>query len=431
MENEILLGVAGLPVLHSKSPLMFEAIFKTLKLKGSYIRLCAKNAEEIARIFRELKFNGMNITAPFKEKIFPHINFPSNDAKALGSVNTVIADNEALRGENTDIFGVTEPLLLRLKSLKGKNCLVLGAGGAGIAAAYGLRQQGADVIILNKFQEEGQGAAKKTDSRFANLYMLSSLIKDADVVINTIPYEAGSLDISNIKKGAIFFDATYKKSHYRNLAEGLQFSFIGGEEWLIHQGIHACRHFLNFCPERQLLENALNQQKENPSIISLVGFMASGKSSTGVALAQRLNFDFVDTDAIIENKMNMTIREIFEKFGEEKFREIESSVLLELSDRKNLVLSCGGGIILREENRKFLKEKTIPFWLYTSMEETLKRVNDDSRPLLKNISSSEELNVMFERRKNLYASLYGTLIVSTEDPTKTAELIYEEIRLSL
>ena len=83
MENEILLGVAGLPVLHSKSPLMFEAIFKTLKLKGSYIRLCAKNAEEIARIFRELKFNGMNITAPFKEKIFHHINFPSNDARLL------------------------------------------------------------------------------------------------------------------------------------------------------------------------------------------------------------------------------------------------------------------------------------------------------------------------------------------------------------
>jgi shikimate kinase len=110
---------------------------------------------------------------------------------------------------------------------------------------------------------------------------------------------------------------------------------------------------------------------------------------------------------------------------------MESDVLLSFNGKNNIVVSCGGGAVLRDENRKFLSEETIPFWLYTSMEETLRRGNDGTRPLLKDMNRPEQLMELFEKRKHLYASLYGTLVISEGDPEQIMELINEEIRLSL
>jgi len=159
--------------------------------------------------------------------------------------------------------------------------------------------------------------------------------------------------------------------------------------------------------------------------------MASGKSSTGRMLADKLGYEFADTDEIIEQKESMSISGIFKNYGEEKFREIESDVLLSFKGKSNIVISCGGGAVLKEKNREFLTEETLPFWLYTSMEETLKRGNDGTRPLLINMESPEQLTQLFEMRKHLYASLYGTLILSEDSPEQIMELINEEIHLSL
>lgn len=429
--GNILLGVSGSPVLHSRSPLMFRRIFHEKNINGAYIRCAVKNASGSVRLIKELDFKGMNITAPFKESITPFLDTISGDAESIGAVNTVVNSNRILTGFNTDYLGVTEPLEMRIGNLSGKKCLVLGAGGAGIAAAYGLIKKEANVIILNKFEEQGKNAALRTGALFRNLDLLDREIIDTDIIINTIPYEIGPLDISGIRSGAVFFDAGYKKSHYRNLAGRMKFIFIGGEEWLIHQGIHACAHFLGILPERELLSAALEDAQPSTGIISLTGFMASGKSSVGRLLAGKLDYEFVDTDKIIEEKQSMSINDIFKNYGEEGFRKMESDVLLSFRGRNRLVLSCGGGAVLREENRKFLSGETIPFWLYTSMEETLKRGNDGTRPLLRDIERTEEIEELFNRRKHLYASLYGTLVISEGEPEQIMELIHEEIRLSI
>lgn len=429
--DNILLGVAGSPVLHSRSPQMFSAIFNSSGINGAYIRCAMSSAADTAGIIRELGFSGMNITAPFKESIIPFINTVSGEAESIGAVNTVLNSEGILSGFNTDHYGVTEPLEARAGSLSGKKSLILGAGGAGIAAAYGLKKKRAEVFILNKFEDQGEAAASRTGAVFRKLELLENEIKDADIIINTIPYEAGPLDISGIKNGAIFFDAGYKKSHYSSLAQKCGFRFIGGEEWLIHQGIHACRHFLGFIPEIQALARTLEDAAVKKNIIALTGFMASGKSSVGRLLAAKLGYEFADTDSIIEEKHGMSISDIFNNYGEDKFREMESDILLSFSGKSRLVLSCGGGAVLRDENRKFLREESVPFWLYSSMEETLRRGNDGTRPLIKNMERSEELMELFNRRKHLYASLCGTLVLSEGDPEKTMEHIHEEIRLSL
>jgi len=428
--QHILLGVAGSPVLHSRSPFMFRAIFRHKKINGSYIRCAVSNASDAVRLINELGFRGMNITAPFKESIIPFIDSVSGDAVSIGAVNTILNSDGILTGFNTDFLGVTEPLVKRLGSIKGKKCLVLGAGGAGIAAAYGLRKEGGEVIILNKFIEQGEEAAARTGSLFRKLESLGKEITDSDIIVNTIPYEIGALDLRGIKKGSLFFDAGYKKSHYNGLARELGFEFIGGEEWLIHQGIHACRHFLGFLPDEKILSDALESTHDLKGIISLTGFMATGKSSVGMLLAEKLGYEFTDTDSIIEKKQSMSITDIFRNYGEEKFREMETDVLLSFRGKKGIVLSCGGGAVIRDENRNFLAEETLPFWLYTSMEETLKRGNDGTRPLLQGMNSPDELIPLFSGRIEKYASLCGTLVISEGEPEKTTELINEEIRLS-
>jgi shikimate 5-dehydrogenase len=93
---------------------------------------------------------------------------------------------------------------MRAGNLSGKKCLVLGAGGAGIAAAYGLKQKKAEVTIFNKFEDQGNSAASKTGAAFKKLELLSNEIASADIIINTIPYEIGALDISGISSNALF-----------------------------------------------------------------------------------------------------------------------------------------------------------------------------------------------------------------------------------
>jgi shikimate dehydrogenase len=112
--KHILLGVAGSPVFHSKSPAIFRSIFREKGIDGSYIKVAVQDAHEAADILNELDFTGMNITAPFKNSIIPHIHTLSEDAGKMHSVNTVVNCNGSLKGYNTDHFGVTSPLEERL-----------------------------------------------------------------------------------------------------------------------------------------------------------------------------------------------------------------------------------------------------------------------------------------------------------------------------
>jgi shikimate kinase len=133
-------------------------------------------------------------------------------------------------------------------------------------------------------------------------------------------------------------------------------------------------------PDSRILTSALEITGKKKSIIALTGFMASGKSSIGRMLAEKMRYDFADTDEIIEQKQSMSINDIFKNYGEEKFRDMESDVLLSFKGKNNIVLSCGGGTVMKELNRNFLIDETVPFWLFTSMEVALKRGNDGSRP---------------------------------------------------
>ena len=129
----------------------------------------------------------------------------------------------------------------------------------------------------------------------------------------------------------------------------------------------------------------------------------SGKSTVGRQLARRLKLEFVDSDQLIEQRLGCSIREYFEREGEEAFRDIEQTVLDEQSLRAGLVLSTGGGSVLRGLNRQHLKQRTRVVYLRSSPEEIFRRIRHDRvRPLLQVENPLQRLRDLYQQRDPLY-----------------------------
>jgi len=137
--------------------------------------------------------------------------------------------------------------------------------------------------------------------------------------------------------------------------------------------------------------------------IILTGYMGSGKSTIGHSLAREMKMNFIDTDELIVQKAGMTINEIFKKYGEKKFREIETEVTKDMLKKSNSVISTGGGIVLKDENMKYLQRSGVIFLLWASAETIYDRIkNSGNRPLLKVENPQKKIESMLEERKEKY-----------------------------
>src|SRR4051812_13844782 len=121
----------------------------------------------------------------------------------------------------------------------------------------------------------------------------------------------------------------------------------------------------------------------SPRQIALVGMPGGGKSTIGRQLARRLNVPFADADVMLENRIRQPIRSFFECEGEARFRDLEQTLIDELTAQGSGVLATGGGAVLREPNRRALRERTTVIYLRSTPEELARRLQHDrQRPLL-------------------------------------------------
>lgn len=131
--------------------------------------------------------------------------------------------------------------------------------------------------------------------------------------------------------------------------------------------------------------------------------MGAGKSTIGRLLASRLNFTFIDTDHLIEERSGADIPWIFDVEGEAGFRARETAILLEAIENSNQVISTGGGIVLSEQNRQAIKRATKVFYLCASLEQLIQRTyKDKKRPLLQVENPEARLRELLETRESLY-----------------------------
>ena len=160
--------------------------------------------------------------------------------------------------------------------------------------------------------------------------------------------------------------------------------------------------------------------------IVLIGFAGCGKSTVGKLLADKLGYAFVDTDSEIEKNCQLTIPQIFENYGEQHFRQLESQLLTTLVEQENTVVSCGGGSVLAETFDAFAKNSVV-VWLTASAQTVLSRFGSTPRPLFDKLSV-QQLEEFIAHRSKLYKR-YSAVELATDDktPQRVAEEIYAKV----
>ncbi len=152
-------------------------------------------------------------------------------------------------------------------------------------------------------------------------------------------------------------------------------------------------------------------------MIALVGLPGSGKSTIGRQLARRLGVPFADSDHVIEQQLGCTIREYFEREGEDRFRDVEEAVIDELTTRHDGVIATGGGAVLRPANRAHLRERAKVIYLRSSPEEVFRRLrHDTNRPLLQVKDPLGRLRDLYAVRDPLYREA-AHFVIETGRPT--------------
>ena len=263
-------ALIGNPVSHSKSPALFAAAYGTGK--HSYSLIEAPTCKEAMEIFRAEGFTGTNVTSPFKDEIMDYTDLPDSISSILGSANTIISKNGKLFSYNTDYFGVKNTLEAflpaawntgaqfcapedahpHLRNTGAQFCapekltaLVVGAGGAGKAAALALKDMGMEVYFANRSSSAAKPFAQKIGAEYIALDQIPLLLPKADILVYNLSMEIDSLkDVSLADK--IVFEANYA---HPNLACKESKIYIDGRYWLYNQAIPAFKLFTGEEPD--------------------------------------------------------------------------------------------------------------------------------------------------------------------------------------
>jgi shikimate dehydrogenase len=432
MSEEKFFAVAGNPVLHSRSPQMFQAAFRALGLDDChYLRFAPWQAREIAAAMRDIPIRGLNVTSPFKEEIIPFLDDIDEAARRIGAVNTIIVENDRLKGFNTDAEGIKRAFLENGITLAGKRAVVLGSGGAAKAAVVGLKAADADVLIVNRTFEKAKSIAETFVCRSAPMESLGEEIGKANILVSCLPRGIDIVPGGSLDKGLIILDANYGERSVL-LKDGTLHgcTIIDGREWLLYQGISAFTYFTGMQVSSIGIMRKALYEKDIPGRknIALIGFMGTGKSTVGRYIAEKLKLSLIDIDNEIEKRKNVTIEEIFANEGEEVFRKIEAEEIERACSLPGRVISCGGGAVINKHSVDQLRQHCVVAWLMADIDTILDRIGESgARPLLKVRGRRSTIETLLALRKPCYAGASDILIdTDHRDPQEIAERICYE-----
>lgn len=196
--DTMICGLVGRPVMHSVSPHMHNAAFRTAAINGVYLPLEVRDVEMFFKRMvhpstRELDWNlrGLSVTAPHKSAVMEYLDWIDPTAKAIGAVNTIVVDGDKVRGFNTDAAGFIEPLVNAMGALDGLRVAVIGAGGAARAAVWALLKRDASVTLFARNMEKARALGQEFDVSYQSLS--SASFANYDLVINATPLGSGEL----------------------------------------------------------------------------------------------------------------------------------------------------------------------------------------------------------------------------------------------
>ncbi|MBP7460850.1 MAG: hypothetical protein KBA26_06140 [Candidatus Delongbacteria bacterium] len=429
----IILGVAGNPVLHSRSPELFRHALDHYKIDGLYSRLLLRRIDELRPIMDGIGMTGLNITTPFKESVIPILDELDPMADRIGSVNLVLRRGDYWKGYNTDYWGALNDVRPYLEPNRCIKALVMGAGPAGRAAAAALADHGIEVWLANRNYAKALSAAPKIGCRAATLSDLPRITPQADILISALSPDVRLIQPEWIKSGSILLDANYRQSGFQTIPPDPRYRIIPGQEWLIHQAVPSFEHTTGHSVTADLMRRGLDHPSASSRIrrIALIGFMGCGKTTVARLTAERLHYDYIDLDSIIEEQAGQPIPQIFETYGEPEFRRLESAALSDVLRHDRIVIATGGGIVLDPSNRTLLSRHTMSTWLWAPLETCLDRISHyPDRPLLMN-RSPEQIRHLYHSRIEAYARTADLIISGIPEADPTAGDLHHELYLAI
>lgn len=416
----------GWPLGHTMSPELHAQLFAASGQDADYIGV-AVPPDDLPEAFElaKRKLGGINCTIPHKKAVIGLLDEVDTAARDLHSVNTVAFRDGRAIGYNTDILGFAESLTRDGIKLRGKKVLLLGYGGAASVMAYHCVTQGAYLTItgrnLDKAAQLQQQLCEAVHGAHVSVFSRRHIPRDIQIVLNSTPVgmfpkESASPLHFLPHKTEYVFDAIYNPpvTATMKLANPRKTKTRDGLFMLVMQAAHAQTIWsgVQFAP--QACETILRRtygkmavkrlhEKHGKRNIVLCGFMGSGKTTIGRKLARLTGLDFVDADQYLEAQEGKKISDIFAEKGEAYFRDRESAYIRELSQRDGIVLSLGGGAVLRQENVDAVRETGLLIYLDTPYHRIVKNLSySNTRPLLDKPDKLAETRRLYNARKGIY-----------------------------
>lgn len=406
-------GLCGRTLRHSYSKIIHEY------LGNNDYKLLSLEKDELYELFESRNFKALNVTIPYKQDALSLCDVVSDEAKAIGSVNTVVNKDGVLYGYNTDYYGFVYMLKRAGISLDGKKVVILGSGGTSLTARAVCKGEGAREFVV---------VSRRGKVNYENI----SDHADADILINTTPVGMypdngrSPVDISVFKNLSGVVDVIYNPNKTALVleAEKNNIPATTGLPMLVAQAVRAHEYFFDTKLSDSTISDVYYKCLMKTLNVVFVGMPGCGKTSVGKAYADITGRTFLDTDVFVEQQ-GMPIPEIFEKFGEENFRDKETSAIKMLSAMSEKVIATGGGAVKRRENVEMMKQNGIVVYLKRDLD----KLSTDGRPLSQ--GGAEKINQLYEERRALYENYADIVIETYEDVDECAKRLYNVIEAEL
>lgn len=404
-------GLLGRKLSHSISPEIHN-----LLCDYEYV-LFEREPDELDEFFEKQEFSGLNVTIPYKKDVIKYCAELSETAQKIGSVNTItVRPDGTLYGDNSDYFGFSYMVEQSGVQIKDKTVLILGTGGASLTVKAVVEDMGAKEII---------SVSRTGAVNYDNVYDY----QNADVIINTTPvgmYPHNGervIDLSRFPALSGCLDLIYNPSLTPFLydAKNLGVPYANGLTMLVAQAHMSAEKFIDSHIPEEKIEQIVTQLASVRKNIVLIGMPGCGKSTVSALLGQVLKREVVDTDSLVVENEKRSIPEIFASDGEEYFRACETKAVSECTKKSTLIIATGGGAVLREENRYFIKQNSFVVWL----KRDFNRLAMEGRPLSKSIDDIKKIEQV---RTPVYASLADAEIEVDDDPQVTLSKILEAVK---
>ena len=269
-KNTAVYGLIGNPVSHSISPIIHNTLFKEMNFNSIYVPFKVEKIGDFIKGFRGLDVKGYSVTIPHKESVISHLDAIDPIAKKIGAVNTIVNRDGQLIGFNTDcdaaikvLEGMDQVSATAAKDdrLKGKKVALIGAGGAARAIAFGLKEHGAQITIINRNYERAQSLAKDVGCLFRKFDDLQSI--EADILINATPVgmfpkvNETPIDKNKLKPNMGVFDTIYNPIETKLLrdAKAQGCKVVGGLPMFVHQAAAQFKLWTGLTPPLELIRD--------------------------------------------------------------------------------------------------------------------------------------------------------------------------------